>query len=454
MSEKKPRDERLEKLLATARRILHDAFTKNLHLKILSLVLAFIAWPILLLNIDSVVRTRPMNDVLVRFDGEDYFNQNLEYAIVENLSDLVRTVDVDVRISQHDSAYLDYTRVSASIDLSRITHTGVQELAIIPRTDYGTIADWSPRSITVTVEKRKSKNIPVKIQGVSELPAGYHIIETPTARPGLITISGAESVVDSIQSALVPLDYASLVQGANDFDLPFDVIFADANGEDVAPQNLETPDGRNVIVSGRMLPTALKPIVFDENNFYGSPSDGYELQFTPTNYNNGVYTELSEDQRYLEIAAPQEVLDSIDSLTFEPINIENDRENSRKPVVMRWPSGVEWMEPKDIDITVGISEIVEERAYNNIPLEIRGVRPDTKAEIDEDTKVRVAIEAVRSALNRMSAYNIVAYVDLSEFTEGVLSAKVEVEFVEIEDFTKKCTTTPDYVTIELVKEGS
>jgi YbbR domain-containing protein len=436
MSEKQQKrqeqKERWAKWFASFRRVLRESLTNNWHIKLISLGLAFIVWPVMMLYINPL-RTRTVEGVVLKPEGLDYFNNERKLAIVESLSELPKTVDVEISVRQEERHKLSRATVTAVIDFSRITEEGTQQVPIDPRTENGTIVKCDPAYVTVTVERRVSRSVPVKVREVTPLPDGYKEITQPTVYPSNVTIWGAESVVSDVRSALVDMDKTMFADyGSYNYSIPMEVFFVNENDEPVNADSLSVPDGTSVNVSGRVLPTAIKPILFGDSDFIGMPASGYALHFGEDDPYAGQATALDEDS--VLIAAPQDVLGEIEHLTLaEPINVDGKKESFRDTVSIRVPSGVEWMQRGEVGVYCDIYEIMETRAFDNIDLEVRGLKEGMKALFNEGITVRVLVEAGQQyEIDKLNHEDIVAYLDVSDRnTSGIYEVNVGIEIAKL-----------------------
>lgn len=441
------RKERVAKWFANAGRVLRDAFTGNLHIKLLSLALAFVIWPIIMLYTNPM-RTRRVEDVYVRVENMDIFNDEYGLTTVENISDLVRTVEVWVSVEQEKRSSLTASTVRAVIDMRQATEAGVTNLNIDIQPTYGTPVRSVPATIAVTVERLVSKTIPVKIVKTSPLEEGYREVEEPYATPDRLTITGAESVVNAIQAARFDLDYTKAMLDIDEYSQQARVTFVDENNEPVANiDNLSAPDQDSVIVKGRILPTAEKTISIDASSFAGTPLEGYELILEA----DDPAAEVTHIDETVTVVAPRSVLDSIADIPIEPVDINDRSASFHTTVSPRLPDGVEAVYPTDLGLYVVIKEIRETRRYVDIPIEIRGEKEGTVVVLSKQPQLYVDVEAPRSLFQRFQRNDVVAYIDVNALTLGDYSAEIHFEIIDSETGERLLdyTVTPEFAQMDI-----
>ena len=445
------RKERLTKWLGNARRVLRASFTSNLHIKVLSLALAFVIWPIMMMYTNPM-RTRLVEDAFVSVRNIDVFNEVLGFTTVENINDLIRTVDVEVSIAQEDRGQLSASSINAFIDMRQVSGPGVVELPIYVQSAHGTPIKWTPSTIKVTVDKLVGKQVPIRINRINPLLDGYEEVVEPVAQPDRLMVHGAQSVVEGIQSARIDLDYATLLNESDGYSVQHSVMFMDENNNFVTgTDNISVPDLNSIIVSGRILPVKRVPIEYGEDNFSGAPADGYELKLITNVKNSEPYTELYENEREVSIIAPPEVLDTIDSVTFEPININTARESFDGVAMLKMPAGVVKMYPETTGIYVSIEEIWDTRKFADVRFEERGVKPGTVVVYKVIPTMYVDVSAPLTKFRMFRRDDITAYIDVSAYSLGSYTADILIDVVDNESGLPLVglQTEPQYLTIEI-----
>ena len=132
-------------------------FNHNLGLKIVALIFAIITWSFIIV-VDDPLRIRTIADVPLRVVGlVDLEEQGL---IVRNddAFDSV-TMEVDAKISETNR--LNIGAVTVTADLSGIQRKGQYEIFLSGETTVGSVVSISPSVITLDVDERITREIPV-----------------------------------------------------------------------------------------------------------------------------------------------------------------------------------------------------------------------------------------------------------------------------------------------------
>lgn len=166
--------------------------TDNLPIKLLAVaaaVLLFFSYQIT--SLDSKSFSIPLQ---VREGGS--------FALADDPPQYVR---VTVRAKPEQTAAVQKNDITAYIDTSSITESGVSSLSVkLGLKDYFTLMDpldvqVKPNTLSLRFEQNTYKSVPVKAFFLGSLPEGYEIV-SQSVEPENVKIAGAQSVVDAVES--------------------------------------------------------------------------------------------------------------------------------------------------------------------------------------------------------------------------------------------------------------
>ena len=166
--------------------------TDNLPIKLLAVaaaVLLFFSYQIT--SLDSKSFSIPLQ---VREGGS--------FALADDPPQYVR---VTVRAKPEQTAAVQKSDITAYIDTSSITESGVSSLSVkLGLKDYFTLMDpldvqVKPNTLSLRFEQNTYKSVPVKAFFLGSLPEGYEIV-SQSVDPENVKIAGAQSVVDAVES--------------------------------------------------------------------------------------------------------------------------------------------------------------------------------------------------------------------------------------------------------------
>lgn len=190
---------------------LRKATTKNLLLKLVSLVLAFLLW--------FGVTGGPRREAVIptRLELESYIPEGWALS-----SDYIKTIEV--RISARDNMIQRLnnsedakSEVKFTFDRNAIRgQREIQRLTILPgnvmvRSGYEVVS-VNPSEILLQLDREKRAIKPVRIDIDGDLPEGYLLFENPPRIiPSSVTVEGGETMVNQLAAVSARLDLSDLV---------------------------------------------------------------------------------------------------------------------------------------------------------------------------------------------------------------------------------------------------
>ncbi|MBO4749730.1 MAG: hypothetical protein J5546_05385 [Lachnospiraceae bacterium] len=252
--------ERLKKML------LH-----NWGLKFASILLAFVIW-FIVAQVGDPKDTRAYSNIQVRLVNTNLLTEQNKYFAVIDGTDTVR-VSVTAPTSVFQT--LRASDIIAEADISKITDINTVQI-----TYYAT--NTNPESISfegdhdmvqLDVENKISKWLRVSYRAAGTVAEGY-VIGQVTADQTSINITGPESVVNRVSSAIAELN----VEGAsNNSSANVEIILTDRENNVVDASKLEM-SADHVLLAAEVLATKEVPVSV---NYIGTPADGYVVVGSP-----------------------------------------------------------------------------------------------------------------------------------------------------------------------------
>jgi len=180
--------------------MIKDLLTKNLELKIASLVIAIALWVFVILS----GRSNMTLDIPLQIT-----NLSEGLVVVES----PKTVRVNIEGSKNLLKTLDTGDISAIIDLSdagpgRVFFNLSRSNISIPKTLV--VRNIEPETVSVMVEKKMKKRVKVR-PSITGLPAKGYIIDEVRVDPDSIIIEGPRSLILEVNSVRTePLDISGI----------------------------------------------------------------------------------------------------------------------------------------------------------------------------------------------------------------------------------------------------
>ena len=374
---------------------MNKSLFRNPGLKILSLVLGFVAW-ITIINISNPVIPTRLNNIPVNVSNASYIeSMNLSYRIREGFEN----VSVTVRGNRSVVDRLTTASVNANVDLTQIA-------------DLNSNPVMAP--VTVTVPGISQENITVT-------PRNIQIDR--------ITLRGPESLLEKIDNVQAEVNVSNLDE---DSALIPKLHVFDKNGDELSEKSMSYLTF-SVSESEIRVEVELYKVITDvpiEAETYGKPREGYrvgEITVTPSTISlagtdSAIDKVKSEGSRILI----DEASHAVDiSGANEDVDISVNLPDYL-PAGMRVTEGV--------NETVVVSVKILEQNTTSIEIPVRDIEkqnlPTSLSAVFADSSIDVRVQGNDEVLKQLSADQITAAVDFNNVKTGAQTLPVDITLPE------------------------
>ena len=244
-------------------------------LKVLSLIIAIVIW-VIVANVDDYTTTKQISGIEIEFiNGNAITEKNKVYEVPEGTA-----IDIIVKGRRSIVEKLTNEDFKAVADLSKMSITNavaVNVSAVSSRVDKELTISYTNNAVNIAVEEKLQKQLPITVRTSSEVADGY-AIRNKTASPNLITVEGAESVVNTIEEVVVDVDVNGASESLSAYAAP---VFLDKNGNEIDSSKFDY-DVKEVEVSVEVLKTKELTVRVKTQ---GEPKKGYavaSIDYQPT----------------------------------------------------------------------------------------------------------------------------------------------------------------------------
>lgn len=245
--------------------------TRNIGLKIVSLVVATVLW-LIVVNITDPVATSTFRNVPVRILNADAITENgLTYEVLGD-SDIISSITIKAprTVIQDIGSSSDYLIVTADMSKLSADKTMVPiEVSTSKYSDKIESIRSSSNMMQVSIENRKTVQLPIFAKTSGEMESGYVEGDIKTAQ-NQVRISGPQSIIERIDSASVEVQVTGFT---DNISTTSDIVLTDAQGEVIPTKNL-TMNVDAVRVDVEILATKKVPVYF---NYTGTPAEGFDV---------------------------------------------------------------------------------------------------------------------------------------------------------------------------------
>jgi len=381
--------------------------TNNWLLKIASLVFAFCLW-LIVMNIENPTTPQTFTNISVRFvNSEILTDQGLIYDVLDG-TDIVKSITV---YGPRDTVeLLKDEDVIATADFNDLTNVNTIPIKFSTGRFGSEIKNirGSISTVKLNVEKEKTIRLPLRVNAVGEPAEGY-LLGNMTPDQNQITVTGAESVINTIDKALAEVDVNAATSGIATYA---DVKLYDKEGNPVQ-SNMLKQKVTAVRIAVEILATKSVPIYY---SVMGAPASGYMA--------TGV---IESDPAMVLVAGSENALSNINRIEIpaEELNITGQSENMMTTINVKeyLPNNI-FLADGSFNGKASVTVLIERTVtkifrVHQSQFVVTGVPEGYTATLEAaDTEMEISFVGLVSAINQMNAGNIVGYVDMREVKEA------------------------------------
>lgn len=383
--------------------------TRNIGVKILSVILAALLW-LLITNVDDPVKTQLFANIPVRILNEDVVDSpNKVYEIVEGENITFR---VAARRSILEELSKDDFNVTA--DFAKLLNGNTVMIDISPRrfANEVSITDGKYQTLTIKFEEISEEDFKVNVVPLGKVAEGYHIAEK-FASPNIIRVTGPKGRIDKIKEVVAEVNVEGVSRSFFDISMPKAL---DEEGKEIDSSKLSFST-RYPEVNVKLYKTKTVDLkVVTE----GQPANGF------------IMTGIDYEPKTVTIAAEDDVLRDISFLELTQ-SIEGESEDIERDVDLRdelkLKKGVILVEDNptvSINIKLEKLETKEITIWPN-DIEIRNNRESLFPTFHTIGPIRVNVMGLEKEIDTLTRNTLESYIDLTDFSIGtyVLPLKAE-----------------------------
>lgn len=426
--------------------------TRNLGLKIISFLLAMGLW-LLVVNIDDPVVRWTFLDIPVTIKNADVItNQGMIYEVLDG-TDVIPRVTVYAPRSVGEN--INKSDIVATADMNTLNSLNILQVEFSVPKVGNQVSDirGSADSVRVSIENKKNIQMVLKTNVTGDAPEGY-VVGNVTTDQNLIRVSGAESIVNRVDSAVINIDMNTLSEFTSDITTSVPVRLYDADGNEVEGSTL-TKSPENVMITIEILSTKEVPLRFEVD---GEPADGF-----------GLTGEVTSDVQTVHIAGRRSALSSINEVVIpaEAFDVTDISEDMTTEIDLcdYLPENVQMADKRTtvpVNVTIGVErETTSEYTLRAEDVQITNVPEGLECELTGlGEEYTVSVTGIRSVMSTLSAGSLSASLDVAawmheqsmrELLPGRYTVPLQYNNPEHTDIDRPVTAT---MTVSEVTEGN
>lgn len=388
-------------------------------MKILSVLIAILIW-LLVANINDPVRTEKFSGIPVTIINENALTDlGYAYEVVEG-DQVSITVEGKSSIMRNLSAS-DFQAVA---DFSKLSEVDAVPIDVTAKKYANQLEITLGNVNTMKIKKDEvvSVSVPVNIVVKGKVANGY-AVGNLTGTPNLVKVSGPESLMSSAKEIRAEVEVDDIT---HDVTTTADPVLYD-NENQVIDSNQVTMDASSISVSITLWKTKSVDINLQS---VGTPAEGYEM------------TSFDYEPKTVLVAAPDDVLEDLTSITLPNISVEGLSQNYEEDIELNedlLPTGVILADDsEDVKAQANIEKKISRKltfTESSITVKGKGTR---QVSFDSGNEYSIRVEGAESKVKDLKITDFEPWVDVTDLEEGEHTVRVHVK--EVDGVTVSSTT--------------
>lgn len=376
----------------------------NIGTLLLSFILAIAAWVAAIDSADPI-ETQTLPGSI-----------SIEYAsLPEGLTlsdDLPSSAEITLRAPASVLRQLSEADIHLTVDLSGLT-PGKYRIAIGAEVDRSPVqvVSVSPASVTLTLEKRDTKTVPIEIRLNGDPVLGFRA-DKPSSTPDSIVVSGPASAVARVVAARAEL---SLVGQRSTLDEIAPLVPVDEEGREVTSVELEQPTAQVIVPIVETEQFRPVSVVANVTGVDELQAEGYyrvaSISVTPS-----VVSVYSSNP---------EALDALPGFVKTvPLDISGETDDVERKLLLDLPQGVSLVGDQTVTVRVDIEPLQTSITITR-PVEIQGAGPGLYGH-PSPTEVSVILSGPAITLDSLKDEDVRVIVNILDLGVGTYQIEPQV----------------------------
>lgn len=424
-----------------------EKITNNLLLKILSLIIAFLVW-LIVVNADNPIMTESFVVSDVQLLNEAYIDADGKMCMQDEEQDPIR---VTIRAERKVLDRISASDIRAVADLQQAVSLDTDPV-MVPIT--AVCAGISPEDIQVTpqnlslhVEDKDTQEFVVNVTTNNTRPDRGYEVGTLSSNPEKIKITGPISLINKIDRVNADIDVSD---ASEDVTEETEVTVIDKNGEVFSDTDMAYLNVSKVYVTARLW--EVRSDVRIRAEYSGTAAEGYEAESITTTPN--VIT-VAGSTSALEALEEQ---NNIIWIPADAVDISGEKSDYEEKINISdyLPEGLKLTADSSEDLFIRVNILPEGSSVCEVPTKniIVENAPDTMQVAFDTAMIEVRVKKTSEDLEDLTENEIQASIDLEDIEEGSHELPVEIRLPEGYELVDEVTTGVEVSRISTAEENS
>ena len=378
---------------------------------LLALSIAFALWLYVVTNV-SIEDERTYHDIPVSFEGE----VALEERGLMITSGTDTTVDLRLYGARTNLNKLTSSNITIKVNLARIYDVGQVEVDYdisypgdVPSNAF-TELNKSPSTITLVVEERIKKEVPVTVSYTGSVAADYLCdVDNVTLDQSYISVVGPASAIDRIEQAVIDLDLNERTETISEY---FQYTLCDGAGEPV-DAGLVVSDTAQIHLELAIRRFKELPVTYTLVEGGGASRDNVTITL---------------DTPVIRVSGSDMALESLTEINVGVINLANIVEDTSLIYTVDLPDNVSNLSGvKEVHVDVALKGLTT-REFTVDDIRVTSVPRGMEYEL-VTKQLTVVLRGPSALINKMTARDLVVTADLSGKDAGTVMVNAGINTV-------------------------
>lgn len=424
-----------------------EKITNNLLLKILSLIIAFLVW-LIVVNADNPIMTKSFVVSDVQLLNEAYIDADGKMCMQDEEQDPIRVTiraerKVLDRISASDIRAVADLQQAVSLDTDPVMVPITAVCAGIAPEDI----QVTPQNLSLHVEDKDTQEFVVNVTTNNTRPDRGYEVGTLSSNPEKIKITGPISLINKIDRVNAAIDVSD---ASEDVTEETEVTVIDKNGEVFSDTDMAYLNVSKVYVTARLW--EVRSDVRIRAEYSGTAAEGYEAESITTTPN--VIT-VAGSTSALEALEEQ---NNIIWIPADAVDISGEKSDYEEKINISdyLPEGLKLTADSSEDLFIRVNILPEGSSVCEVPTKniIVENAPDTMQVAFDTAMIEVRVKKTSEDLEDLTENEIQASIDLEDIEEGSHELPVEIRLPEGYELVDEVTTGVEVSRISIAEENS
>lgn len=424
-----------------------EKITNNLLLKILSLIIAFLVW-LIVVNADNPIMTKSFVVSDVQLLNEAYIDADGKMCMQDEEQDPIR---VTIRAERKVLDRISASDIRAVADLQQAVSLDTDPV-MVPIT--AVCAGISPEDIQVTpqnlslhVEDKDTQEFVVNVTTNNTRPDRGYEVGTLSSNPEKIKITGPISLINKIDRVNAAIDVSD---ASEDVTEETEVTVIDKNGEVFSDTDMAYLNVSKVYVTARLW--EVRSDVRIRAEYSGTAAEGYEAESITTTPN------------VITVAGSTSALEALEEqnntiwIPADAVDISGEKSDYEEKINISdyLPEGLKLTADSSEDLFIRVNILPEGSSVCEVPTKniIVENAPDTMQVAFDTAMIEVRVKKTSEDLEDLTEKEIQASIDLEDIEEGSHELPVEIRLPEGYELVDEVTTGVEVSRISIAEENS